>query len=380
MVTGDGLAGRVTLTTDIWTSENKIAFMVVTAHRLTEDFKLQQMVIDFRPLEGSHTGEKIATELEAVIREWGLGDLFFGVTTDNAENNNRAVRLLAGVKDNIPGSRPRDPLLLSLSRHFRCVAHVLNLAVQLALAVDTVAEPLKRLRAVAHHIGWSVQRSERFFDIQKRYAATLAGRATGEGTEEGGGQAATEGGGTWRKVPVDLRLIVDSDTRWGSTLEMVIRGLALCIPLTMFFDETTPGISKETREQWAKIRLSDAHWASLRELRDFLEPFDAITLFVEGSLYPTMAGVVPQYNMLLDILDKALTLPRLTPLQEELTKAAVSKLERHMGGGERGGSDCHLPRSAPQDRAFQAQAAIGAGAHCGGGGGACQGGPDTRPG
>ncbi|CAI5522823.1 unnamed protein product [Closterium sp. Naga37s-1] len=68
------------------------------------------MVIDFRPLEGRHTGDKIATELEQVIGEWALGGgEFFGVTTDNAENNNRSVRLLAGVADDTPGSRPRDP-------------------------------------------------------------------------------------------------------------------------------------------------------------------------------------------------------------------------------------------------------------------------------
>ncbi|CAI5477899.1 unnamed protein product [Closterium sp. Yama58-4] len=120
LLTGDGLAGRVTLTTDIWTSENNVVFMVVTAHRVTSDFQLQQMVIDFRPLEGRHTGDKIATELEEVIGEWALGGgEFFGVTTDNAENNNRAVRLLAGVPDDTLGSRPRDPAVMSLSRHFK---------------------------------------------------------------------------------------------------------------------------------------------------------------------------------------------------------------------------------------------------------------------
>ncbi|CAI5987074.1 unnamed protein product [Closterium sp. NIES-65] len=169
MLARDRLARRVTLSTDIWISENNIEFMVVTAHRVTTDFKLQRMILDVRPLEGSHTGDKIAHELEHVIEEWALGDAFFDFTTDNTENINRAVRLLAGVPENTPGSRPRDPPpLLSQSWH---------------------------------------------------------------------------------------------------------------------------------------IKLSDALKAPLIELRDFLMPFDAITKFLEGSLYPTMAAVVPQYNMLLDILD-----------------------------------------------------------------------------
>ncbi|CAI5482345.1 unnamed protein product [Closterium sp. Yama58-4] len=322
LLTDDGLAGRVTLTTDIWTSENNVAFMVVTAHRVTSDFQLQQMVIDFRPLEGRHTGEKIASELEVVIGEWALGGgEFFGVTTDNAENNNRAVRLLAGVADDTPGSRPRDPPVLSLARHFKCVAHVLNLAVRYAIKVEPVAEALRRLRAVASYIGWSVQRSERFFDIQKRYAASHAETQAGEGAEDGGereaeggaaegGATQAEGGGSARKRPTDLRLIVDSDTRWGSTLEMVVRGCELSIPLTM---------------------LSDAHWSALNELRAFLEPFDSITLFVEGSLYPTIGAVVPQYNMLLDILEANKDSPDVSQLWKDLSTRALSKLERHMG-------------------------------------------------
>ncbi|CAI5495346.1 unnamed protein product [Closterium sp. Naga37s-1] len=289
LLTRDGLAGRVTLTTDIWTSENNVAFMVVTAHRVTSDFQLQQMVIDFRPLEGRHTGDKIADELEQVIGQWALGGgEFFGVTTDNAENNNRAVRLLTGVADDTPGSRPRVPPLMSLSRHFR--------------------------QRVA---------------LQR------------------GGATQAEGGSSARKRPADLRLIVDLDTRWGSTLEMVVRGCELHIPLTMYFDESTvlptplhpfplspsqPNITKATRTVWAEIRLSDAHLTALNELRAFLEPFDSITLFVEGSLYPTMGSVVPQYNMLLDILEGNRVSPDVSQLCNDLSNRALSKLERHMGG------------------------------------------------
>ncbi|CAI5531834.1 unnamed protein product [Closterium sp. Naga37s-1] len=64
MLVGDGMAGRMSLTFDIWTSENGLAFMGVTAHWITCDFQLRQVVLDFRQLKGSHTGDLIATELE----------------------------------------------------------------------------------------------------------------------------------------------------------------------------------------------------------------------------------------------------------------------------------------------------------------------------
>ncbi|CAI5536575.1 unnamed protein product [Closterium sp. Naga37s-1] len=63
LLTADGLSGRITLTTDIWTSENGLAFMVVTAQWVMSDFRLEQAILDFRPLE---------KELEEVIVEWGL--------------------------------------------------------------------------------------------------------------------------------------------------------------------------------------------------------------------------------------------------------------------------------------------------------------------
>ncbi|CAI5927733.1 unnamed protein product [Closterium sp. NIES-65] len=260
LLVGDGLAGRMSLTFDIWTGENNVAFMGVTAHYVTSDFQLKQAVIDFRELKGSHTGDLIADELEEVLREWGLEKMLFAVTCDNAENNSRAMRLLAGVPDARPGSRPRHPPLLSRWRHFRCMAHVVNLAVQAALKVDEVAEPLKRLRDVANYIGWSTLRTDRFFELQKGYAATRPQGPPGS-----------------RRPSGPLRLIVDCVTRWGSTLHMVNRGFELRMPIAMFFDDS-------------------------------------------------------DYNALIDLQEKTQRTPGISPLRSSLITAALSKLERHMGG------------------------------------------------
>ncbi|CAI5528824.1 unnamed protein product [Closterium sp. Naga37s-1] len=315
LLVGDGLAGRMSLIFDIWTGENNVAFMAVTVHYVTSNFQLKQAVIDFRELKGSHTEDLIADELEEVLREWGLEKMLFAVTCDNAENNSRVMRLLAGVPDARPGSRPRHPPLLSRWRHFGCVAHVVNLAVQAALKVDEVVEPLKRLRDVANYIGWSMLRTDRFFELQKGYAATRPQGPPGS-----------------RRASGPLRLIVDLPTRWGSTLSMVNRGFELRMPIAMFFDDSDPSISKETRKAWDAIRLTDAHWDDLAELRDFLTPFEQVTLFAEGSLYPTLSAVVPQYNALIDLQEKAQLTPGISPLRSSLITAALEKLERHIGG------------------------------------------------
>ncbi|CAI5991819.1 unnamed protein product [Closterium sp. NIES-64] len=266
LLVGDGLAGRMSLTFDIWTGENNVAFMGVTAHYVTSDFQLKQAGIDFRELKGSHTGDLIADELEEVLREWGLEKMLFAVTCDNAENNSRAMRLLAGVLD---ASRAHGPGThhcsvaggtsgtMGLSP---CMAHVVNLAVQAALKVDEVAEPLKRLRDVANYIGWSTLRTDR-----------------------------------------------------------------------MSHHPRHSSISKETKKAWDAIRLTDAHWDDLAELRDFLTPFEQVTLFAEGSLYPTLSAVVPQYNALIDLQEKTQLTPGISPLRSSLITAALSKLEAAEG-------------------------------------------------
>ncbi|GJP78375.1 hypothetical protein CLOP_g8682 [Closterium sp. NIES-67] len=96
-IVGDGAAGKVSLTTDIWSSPAQDAFLAVTAHWITTDFQLRQALLE-------------------------------------------------------------------------CLAHILNLAVQKALGVPAVLEPLKRMREIASFIGWSTTRSDAFEDEQLRLA------------------------------------------------------------------------------------------------------------------------------------------------------------------------------------------------------------------
>ncbi|CAI5994789.1 unnamed protein product [Closterium sp. NIES-65] len=307
---GDGLAGRLSLSTDIWTSENNLAFMVVTVHRITSDFQLRQHILDFVQLEGSHTASLIAKTLEGILAEWGLTEMLFAVTTDNAENNNKAMRMLAGDPAEGAAARIEFPLF-DKDRHVRCIAHVMNIAVQAALKKDEVKEALKRLRAVCAYVGWSVQRSENFARQQR----ILKRRDD---------------------APV-LRLICDSPTRWGSTYDMIVRALELQQALALLLMRTDVSIGGgecgvTLREQLDGLRLTDVHWDALVELKEFLEPFNSITKAAEGSLYPTAASVVPLYNQLLDKLEISFRKEGVTPLRQALISAALAKLKKYKYG------------------------------------------------
>jgi len=58
-------ASRICCTTDGWTSISMESYIVVTAHFLTHDWKMQGLVIAFDGMEESHTGENLAKRFVA---------------------------------------------------------------------------------------------------------------------------------------------------------------------------------------------------------------------------------------------------------------------------------------------------------------------------
>jgi hypothetical protein len=52
-------SGKFSFTMDIWTSPSTKAFLAITVHFIDEDWKLQNLLVDFVQIFGSHTGENI---------------------------------------------------------------------------------------------------------------------------------------------------------------------------------------------------------------------------------------------------------------------------------------------------------------------------------
>lgn len=63
---------RVSLTTDTWTASNqRICYMVVTAHYVDDDWKLQKKIIGFFQVQ-SHKGEDLGLLLQNCLRDDGV--------------------------------------------------------------------------------------------------------------------------------------------------------------------------------------------------------------------------------------------------------------------------------------------------------------------
>lgn len=95
------IPGRISFTTDIWTSPASDPFMAVTGHWI-EKGKSMSCLIDFVSFHEDHDGKGIAAALYRVLEKFGLTDKVCGITTDNATNNIAAMKALGDVQG-LPG-------------------------------------------------------------------------------------------------------------------------------------------------------------------------------------------------------------------------------------------------------------------------------------
>lgn len=83
---------------------------MVTVHYISEEWILQNHVLQTTVFNEAHTGNNLAVILQDVCREWKIEDKNSALVTDNANN-----MILAGA-----GAK--------MNPHVQCVAHTLNLA------------------------------------------------------------------------------------------------------------------------------------------------------------------------------------------------------------------------------------------------------------
>jgi hypothetical protein len=108
----------VHLAADIWTSPNALAILGVVAHWMMEDGSRKSILLELSQMREQHNGEHIADEMVNIIESFGLVQKLGYFLTDNATNNDCAIRIL-GKKYGFTLDE----------RRLRCLAHIINLAV-----------------------------------------------------------------------------------------------------------------------------------------------------------------------------------------------------------------------------------------------------------
>lgn len=223
-------ADTLALTFDIWSPRRgERSFGCVTAHYLDHDGCSVNLVLNFKRMKHPHDGDTISRFLYKTISRHQLEGRIVAITTDNASNNINAIKKLENMAQLSP--LPQGFV------HYRCVAHIIDLAVRAGM--KCLKSTLEPVRAAILGVRSSGRRRETFIGIQKKLIEDLDQRTDGP-----------------------LELIEDVDHRWSSCFLMLERAHLLSTAIDDILN-TDPKMSS----------IGNINWPTLELLIAFLKPF-----------------------------------------------------------------------------------------------------------
>ncbi|KAG8657803.1 hypothetical protein MANES_03G090444v8 [Manihot esculenta] len=240
---------RICITTDTWTSLQRINYMCITAHYIDDNWTLHKKILNFCPI-GSHKGDDIGMDVESCLLNWGIKRVFT-VTVDNASSNDVAVTYL---KKKINGWG--FGILNCKYLHMRCIAHIINLVVVDGLKENI--EAVKRVREAVRYVRQSPARLQKF-----KSCCEMEG------------------------IQSKCHLSLDVSTRWNSTYLMLrtaekfenafdrFATIDPCFKFDLVSGKECDGVP------------DSLDWDYIRKIVDFLGHFYDLTLKISGSRYVT---------------------------------------------------------------------------------------------
>jgi hypothetical protein len=256
--------------------------MAITGYFIDSDWVYREVLLGFKPLSGSHTGNHLSEVLLKTLVDHGIQDRIFGLTTDNASNN----RTLA---DSLQQALPDDVTMIRTP----CLAHVIQLSLKSLLLCLKVVP-----KNDTTETRWTDRRSqEAKANSHQRYevAATLNKirflsiyiHASPQRVE------------TFHKLQTDTHLmpIQDVSTRWNSTYLMLRRAKRLREFFNPFCEEYN----------CLELSLDDAEWRQVDYLLCLTEPFFYYTTALSKTRDITTHLVFKIYNALFEHLEISMT-------------------------------------------------------------------------
>ncbi|KAM0860379.1 hypothetical protein ACQ4PT_046569 [Festuca glaucescens] len=231
----------ISLTCDLWTSNQNLCYMALVAHYIDSDWAMQCHVLNFIELDPPHTGNVIAQAVFECIVDWKIEDKIISITMDNASSNDVAARNLMAkfVARKTKGFVPSY-------FHVRCCAHIVNLVVNDGL--QPLQPLVSNLRETVKYMKKSPSRMYKFLEVCKSMNLTI-------------------GAG----------LCLDVSTRWSSTYKM----FDCCIPYRAAFTEYG---QTDYNYKWEP---SYQDWTLYSKMQPILKAFADVTKVLSGSVYPT---------------------------------------------------------------------------------------------
>ncbi|KAL1567116.1 zinc finger BED domain-containing protein RICESLEEPER 2-like [Salvia divinorum] len=235
------IPGRLSLTSDCWSSITSDGYISLTCHFIDEDWVLQKFVLNFSLMPSPHTGATLSNKLYSMLCDWGIENKAFSLTLDNAAANDSSVDLLL-TQMNLNNSL----LCNGEFFHIRCCAHIINLVIQDGL--KDINQSVVKVRESVKYVRGSQIRKQKFLECVN-------------------------------KVGLDRKrgLRQDVTTRWNSTFLMLDNALYYKKAF-MNFRLSDPNY---------KLCPSSEEWIKIEKIRGFLSLYYDVSNLFSGSSYPT---------------------------------------------------------------------------------------------
>jgi hypothetical protein len=83
--------GRISLTSDLWTSLTTNGYICLTAHFIDKNWVLSKRVLMFSFMPPPHNDASLAENIYNLLEEWEIDKKVFSITLDNASANDLCV-------------------------------------------------------------------------------------------------------------------------------------------------------------------------------------------------------------------------------------------------------------------------------------------------
>ncbi|GES91264.1 zinc finger BED domain-containing protein RICESLEEPER 2-like [Rhizophagus clarus] len=231
----DKIPGKVSLTSDMWTSMlNNNSFLGLTIHFIDQEWNMQHFLLDIISFNDRHNTINITNTIMSVLAEFKIKEKVLALTTDNATTMLAVGRSIAEKLD--------DDGINSTFGHYRCAAHILNLAAQQGL--ELIDNAVIKVRQLMIKIKNSVIISDELRKLCKCAKINY------------------------------LRPELDVRTRWNSTFNMLKKMEKMWNGVRML----------AVRNQEVQMLMpTEEEWKIIEETMIILEPLERATVIIEND-------------------------------------------------------------------------------------------------
>ncbi|KAJ0752291.1 putative HAT dimerization domain, ribonuclease H-like superfamily, hAT-like transposase, RNase-H [Helianthus annuus] len=235
---------RVCLTIDIWTSEEGLDYMCLTAQFIDDDWNLHNKMINFK-LVDSDDGEEIGSTIIECLKEWGIENVLT-ITIGNASSSDDAISFL---KSKLPNLFSDGKYL-----HIKCMTHIINLVVKAGFKSQN--NTIERIRSAVRYISVSP-------DGLDTFKSCVVGK----------------------KVESETFFCLDWPDRWNTTSDMLKRASEFEKAFELF--ETKDPDFKRYLHHLKDDVPSRTDWIYARKFASLLDFFKRKTMQMSSTTYVT---------------------------------------------------------------------------------------------